>query len=46
MDEEVKGYKTYEQQVDLLEGRGMDMGDREGAAEMLRRVNYYRLSGY
>lgn len=46
VDEEVKGYKTYEQQVDLLEGRGMDMGDRESAAGMLRRVNYYRLSGY
>ena len=38
VDEEVKGYKTYEQQVDLHEGRGMDMGDRECADEMLRRV--------
>ena len=42
----VKGFKTYAEQVEILAGRGMDMGDRDAAAETLRRVNYYRLSGY
>ncbi|KZE91333.1 Abi family protein [Microbacterium sp. TNHR37B] len=46
MDEDVKEHKTYEQQVALLASRGMDMGDDEAAAATLRRVNYYRLSGY
>ena len=46
MGEDVKAYKTYAEQVALLEGRGMDMGDRDLATATLRRVNYYRLSGY
>ncbi|MED6045674.1 MULTISPECIES: Abi family protein [Rothia] len=46
MGENVKAYKTYAEQVEILAGRGMDMGDRDAAAETLRRVNYYRLSGY
>lgn len=46
MDEDVKAYKTYDEQVDILAGRGMDVGDRNDAIEVLRRVNYYRLSGY
>lgn len=46
MNEEVKAYKTYGEQVDILAQRGMDMGDRELAIQTLRRVNYYRLSGY
>lgn len=44
--EDVKAYKTYAEQVEILAGRGMDMGDRDAAVETLRRVNYYRLSGY
>ena len=44
--ESVKAYKTYAQQVEILAGRGMDMGDRASAVATLRRVNYYRLSGY
>jgi abortive infection bacteriophage resistance protein len=43
---DVKAYKTYDEQVALLESRGMDVGDRELACATLRRVNYYRLSGY
>lgn len=39
-------YRTYDQQVDLLAGRGMDVGDRVEAINVLRRINYYRLSGY
>ncbi|VTX78625.1 Abi-like protein [Actinomyces naeslundii] len=46
MIEQPKSFKTYEEQVDLLIGRGMCVADRERAIEKLRRVNYYRLSGY
>ena len=46
VSEDVKAFKTYAQQVETLAGRGMDMGDRESAVATLRRVNYYRLSGY
>lgn len=42
----VKEYRSYDQQVSLLVQRGMDVGDRHEAVSMLRRVNYYRLSGY
>lgn len=46
MGSDVKEHKTFEQQVEILASRGMDMGDRAEAVETLRRVNYYRLSGY
>lgn len=46
MADEVKAYRSYDQQVDLLALRGMDVGDRYRAVSVLRRVNYYRLSGY
>ncbi len=46
MHGDVKAYKTYAQQVEILAQRGMDMGNRQSALEVLRRVNYYRLSGY
>lgn len=46
MIEQPKSFKTYEDQVDLLIERGMCVADRERAIEKLRRVNYYRLSGY
>lgn len=42
----VKLFQSYDQQVERLMGRGMDVGDREDAAEQLRQINYYRLSGY
>lgn len=42
----MKAYRTYEGQVDLLVSRGMAVGDREQAVDTLRRINYYRLSGY
>lgn len=41
-----KPYKTYRQQVALLESRGMGVGDHRAAEDHLRHVNYYRLSGY
>jgi len=46
MHDEVKAYQTYGEQVELLAGRGMDVGDRDDAAGVLQRINYYRLSGY
>lgn len=46
MDLGVKTYKTYAQQAEILASRGMEVGDREFAVATLRRVNYYRLSGY
>lgn len=42
----VKVHQTHEQQLAILKGRGMDLGDPESAAATLQRVNYYRLSGY
>ncbi|GAA4267757.1 Abi family protein [Frondihabitans peucedani] len=46
MSADVKAYNTYAEQVTLLESRGMAIGDRDVAIATLRRVNYYRLSGY
>ncbi|WP_199730538.1 Abi family protein [Amycolatopsis panacis] len=46
MDGAVKQYQPYDQQVGLLAQRGMDVGDRHDAVAILRRVSYYRLSGY
>ena len=37
---------TYEQQLALLESRGMSIPDREEALTVLQNENYYRLSGY
>jgi abortive infection bacteriophage resistance protein len=42
----VKEFKTYEDQVELLLSRCMVIEDRDAAITQLRRVNYYRLSGY
>lgn len=46
MHDEVKAHRTYDEQVGLLIQRGMDVGDRDHAATVLQRINYYRLSGY
>ena len=35
-----------EEQIVLLEGRGLAVGDRGSASRWLRRVSYYRLSAY
>lgn len=42
----VKAFKTYAEQLDILTARGMNVGDRDAAISQLRRLNYYRLSGY
>lgn len=43
---EPKQFKTYEQQLTLLEQRGMSIGDHALAQDLLRQFSYYRLSGY
>ena len=44
--EQVKQFKTYCEQVELLRQRGMRVNDPEHAEMLLARLNYYRLSGY
>lgn len=41
-----KEFRPYEDQVELLVERGMIVHDRAWAADQLRTINYYRLSGY
>lgn len=41
-----KPHRSYEQQLTLLESRGLVVADREGGLALLRRVGYYRLSAY
>jgi abortive infection bacteriophage resistance protein len=42
----VKQYLSYDEQVTRLRDRGMDVGNPGEAAAMLKRISYYRLSGY
>lgn len=42
----VKPWKSYEEQIDLLIRRGMQVTNRAKALEYLERIGYYRLSGY
>lgn len=46
MNNGVKAYLSYDDQAELLERRGLDIGDKNDAVQILRRINYYRLSGY
>lgn len=46
MTKPLKPATTFEQQLDLLEDRGLVIADREKAMEVLSRFNYYTLSGY
>lgn len=41
-----KPWKSYEDQLDQLAGRGLLVTDRSLALDYLERVGYYRLSGY
>ena len=41
-----KPYLTFEQQLDLLKSRGLEVTNDSVALEYLRRLGYYRLSGY
>ena len=46
MAEQLKQHKSIEEQIDLLKSRGLIIEDEKAAAEVLERINYYRLSGY
>ncbi|MCK3203583.1 Abi family protein [Escherichia coli] len=46
MDVPVKVHKEYDELVDLLLSRGMDVPDREHAIKKISQVGYYRLSGF
>ena len=37
---------TFEEQVLKLEEHGMNISDREIAIDILKRINYYKLTGY
>jgi abortive infection bacteriophage resistance protein len=41
-----KPWQSYEEQLDLLLSRGLQVTDRPMALEYLKRIGYYRLSGY
>ncbi len=43
---ESKPFKSLEEQVVLLRERGLIIEDKEHAIDILKQVNYYRLSGY
>ncbi len=44
--EQMKLFKTYKEQVELLGQRGMQIDNSEHAEKLLAQLNYYRLSGY
>ncbi len=46
MESYTKPFLTIDQQLDLIASRGMDIGDRAYAADCLKNIGYYRLSGY
>lgn len=41
-----KPWRSFKQQIELLEDRGMIFDDKANAKHILSQVNYYRLSGY
>lgn len=41
-----KPYLTFDEQIELLESRGLTIRDRRACVRQLRSVGYYRLSGY
>jgi len=42
----VKPFTSISEQVDLLIGRGLQVSSRPDAEDALRKIGYYRLSGY
>ncbi|WP_158599122.1 Abi family protein [Planococcus salinus] len=42
----IKQAKTYEQQLDILKNRGIEVTDSQEAIASLKRINYYRLTAY
>ena len=44
--ENVKPFKTYKEQIELLKSRGLIISNDTVAEAILRKMNYYRLSDY
>ena len=42
----IKKWKSYQEQVEILKNRGMAINDESKAIKYLQNINYYRLSGY
>lgn len=43
---QVKPPTTYAEQVEILHSRGLEIPDTDKAIQILKQVNYYRLSAY
>ena len=46
MTTDPKTWKSHQDQLDILKARGMAVPDEARALDFLKRVGYYRLSGY
>lgn len=46
MSKPLKQWKSYTEQLQLLESRGLIVTDKAKALDYLERIGYYRLSGY
>ena len=46
MIQQVKEFKTIEEQISILRNRGLIIDDEEKAKNTLSNLNYYRLSAY
>lgn len=46
MESYTKPFLTIEQQLDLISSRGLQIDDHDYAADCLKNIGYYRLSGY
>ncbi|WP_037585713.1 Abi family protein [Stenoxybacter acetivorans] len=46
MDTELKSWKSFDEQLALLESLSLLVGNRAKALDYLQRIGYYRLSGY
>lgn len=46
MGEDPKPHRNFQEQLALLRARGLDVGEHKSAVAALKRIGYYRLSGY
>lgn len=46
MSQEVKTFKTIDEQIKILKDRGLIIKDEEYAKKVLLNMSYYRLSAY
>lgn len=45
-ESELKPPATYEEMINILKSRGLTIGNERKAIDTLKRINYYRLTGY